>query len=310
MAGIGQDITAVDYNNIRSKILGVLGNGVGQSGYGQPLVSSDVNVGNNVTAEQWAELQADIVTCKVHQDGELPSVVSVDTGDVIRYGAGHPVTNYITLANQIVIDKFDLAVGNQLLTSNQATQTNTSQWYSQAQCNFTLTFLNANDARHFFNSGGKIRINSTFTKSVSATNDQQNNAWNALLTSVGQVEIGGAVPLIENIYTLTTSYQTLYQQSSSAPYSANFYRIEALCNCSEADNSTGTATTFDFRITWKDDYVDPGAPPPGDGPVDGTLTIAVDEIKANSRKYQSLTEPGDVFSINSPSYSITSITTA
>lgn len=308
MAGIGQEISAVDYNNIRSKILGILGNGVGQSGYGQTLVSSDVSVGNNITAEQWAELQADVVTCKVHQDGELPPIVSVDTGDVISYSAGNPVTNYITLADQVVTDKFDLATGNRLLNSAVLTQSTSSTWNSQAQCTFTVTFVSADEARHFFNSGGAIRLSSTFSKNPSATNDQQNNAWNALLTSIGFVNIGGAVPIIDNIYTLTTSYKTLYQQGNTAPYSANFYRIEALCNCSGADNSTGTATTFNFRVTWKDDYVDPGAPPPGDGPVDGTLTITVDEIKAGSRKYQTLTEPGDVFSLNSPSYSISAIT--
>lgn len=307
MASVGADITAVDYNNIRSKILNILGTGIGQSGYGQPLVSGDVTIGNNVTEAQWTALKYDILTCKYHQDGEVPSIVTVNQGDVIRYGAGHPVTNYITLADLAVIEKFEIAPSNTEILTSRATQSTSSTWSSQAQCTLTVTWLNANAARYFFNSGGKIRVNTSFVPNPSAINTVQNNAWNSLLTGIGTVDIGGAVPLTSNFYTLTTSYTTLYQQGSSAPYAANYFRIEALCNCSEATNVNGTATLVTFRFTWRDDYVDPGAPPPGDGPIDGTLSIDVDELKARSPLY-----PADssYFNIDSPSYSISSITTS
>lgn len=307
MAGIGADISAVDYNNIRSKILNILGNGLGQSGYGQALVSTDVAPGNNVTEAQWTALKYDILSCKYHQDGEVPSIVSVSQGDVIRYGAGHPVTNYITLADLAVVEKFELATSNTEVTTSVASQTTSATWSAQAQCTLTATWLNADDARHFFNSGGKIRVDTSFVANPSATNPIQTNAWNALLTGVGTVDIGGNTPLTSNFYTLTTSYTTLFLRSSSAPYAANYFKIEALCNCSDATNVNGTANVVTFRFTWADDYVDPGAPPPGDGPIDGTLSIDVDELKARSPLY-----PADssYFNIESPSYSISSITTS
>ena len=307
MAGVGTNISAVDYNNIRSKILNILGNGVGQSGYGQPLQSTDVAPGNNVTEAQWTALRYDVLTAKYHQDGEAPALISVNQGDVIRYGAGHPVTNYITIADQAVIEKFEIAPSNTELTPSVASQSTSATWSAEAQCTLTTTWLNANDARHFFNSGGKVRVNTSFVANPSASNPIQSNAWNALLTGVGIVDIGGNIPLTSNFYTLTTSYTTLFLRSSSAPYAANYFKIEALCNCSDATNVNGTANVVTFRFTWADEYVDPGAPPPGDGPIDGTLRIDVDELKARSPLY-----PADssYFNIESPSYSISSITTS
>lgn len=304
-AGVGTAITAQQYNALRAKVVGILGTGVGQSGYGQTLVSSAVALGNQVTKEQWDNLRWDIVTIKKHQDGELPNAIEVPGASVIRYGAANPLTNYVTLADQGIANKFELATGNTEETPNVANQSYTGTWSSQAQLTLSVTFLNNNDARYFFNSGGKIRFFSTFEGRTGATNPQQNTAWKGLLNQIGNVNIGGAVPIISNFYTLTTSYQTVYQQGNTSPYSANFYRIEALCNCSEATNVNGTSNVITFRVTWKDDYVDPGAPtPPGDE-VDGTLTLRINEIKAKSPKYP---EDSTIFNIASPTYSISSIT--
>jgi hypothetical protein len=44
-----QRIAATDYNAIRNKIIAILGTGSGQQGYGQPIASSAVFAGNNIT---------------------------------------------------------------------------------------------------------------------------------------------------------------------------------------------------------------------------------------------------------------------
>ena len=74
-----------------------------------------------------------------------------------------------------------------------------------------------------------------------------------------------------------------------------------MCNCSEATNINGTASQITFRITWRDNYTDPGAPAPGDL-VDGTLTLLVDELKASGPLL-----PGGAFTITSPTYSASAI---
>ena len=74
---------------------------------------------------------------------------------------------------------------------------------------------------------------------------------------------------------------------------ANTYNLKARCNV--ADNSAGTATQVEIQVDLADNYVDPGAPPPGDL-VDGTLTITADKIQAAGTM-----QPTGTFAVNGPS---------
>jgi hypothetical protein len=302
-----QRIAATDYNAIRSKIIAILGTGSGQQGYGQPIASSAVFAGNNITKAQWDLLRYDLVNAKVHQDGVLPSIVTIASGDFIGYGAGYPNTNYDSIAEQAILNRFNIGGGQSVLslasmTGQTATGviSRTGSWSTQSQCTLTVTFSTVDEARYFFNSGGKIRFTST---RAGGSPTAQNNAWTDLLsTTVGTLNFGANTPEIVNFYTLTTSYQQWYTISSSTPYSANFYRIEALCNCTDPTNVNGTASEITFRITWRDDYVDLGPPSPGDT-ADGTLSLTVEEFKATGSLI-----PSGSFTITSPSYSISAIT--
>jgi hypothetical protein len=163
-----------------------------------------------------------------------------------------------------------------------------------------VTFATANDARYFFNSGGKIRFTSSRT---GGTTSPQNTQWTNLLnTTAGTINFGAQTPATVNFYTLTTAYQQWYTVSASSPYAANFYNLEALCNCTDPTNVNGTASTVTFRITWSDSYVDVDPTPPGDL-VDGTLSLTVEEFKASGSLI-----PSGSFAITSPSYSISAIT--
>jgi hypothetical protein len=302
-----QRIAATDYNAIRNKIIAILGTGSGQQGYGQPIASSAVFAGNNITKAQWDLLRYDIVNAKVHQDGVLPTIVTISSGDFIGYGAGHPNENYDTIAEQAILDRFNIGGGRSVLSLASMTGetspgviSRTGSWGIQSQCTLTATFSTADEARYFFNSSGKIRFTSSRTGGVTTA---QNTAWtNLLSTTVGTIIFGAQTPETVNFYNLTTSYQQIYQVSSTTPYSANFYRIEALCNCTDPTNVNGTASEVTFRITWKDDYVDPHIDPPGDV-VDGTLSLTVEEFKATGSLI-----PSGSFAITSPSYSISAIT--
>jgi hypothetical protein len=284
-----------DYNTIRDKIVSILGPGSGSRGYGQSIISSPVFDGNTITAEQWSNLRYDLLNIKVHQDGVLPLIASVARGDVVRYGAGEPNTNFDSLAESALANKFNVGTGQSTLTNKTSISTS-SAWSSRAQATLTVTFGTADQGRYFFNSGGSVRISMT---RVGGSVTQQNNAWTNLLSQVGIQGFGGGTPTLVNYYTLTNSYQTYYYLPYSTPYSANYVRLEALCNV--ANNSSGTATSVTFRITLSDDYVDGGPPAPGDS-VDGTLTITVDELKAAG-----LMQPSGSFTITGPSYSLSSI---
>lgn len=290
----GTDILAAQYVTIQDKAESLIGAGSVTRGYGQTVQSSDVFAGNTITKAQWDLIKFDIINIKFHQDGVLPGVVTVNVGDPINFGATAPNTNYNTLLETAITNRFQIA-GSQSVVNSTASQIYTTPWSSSLTATLTCTFPTADQARYFFNSGGKVRVTTTLSGG-SAT--QQINAWTNLLASVGSRAFGADTGTVK-YYTLTNSFQTYHQSSLSNPYSANTYRLEARTNVS--NNSTGTATQLFLRVTLTDSYVDPGAPAPGDL-VNGTLTMAVSELKASG-----LLQPSGTFAIASPSYSLSVI---
>jgi len=294
MSGSGSQITASDFVTIQDKAQSLLGTGSTTRGYGQPVQSADVFAGNEITKAQWDLLRYDIVNIRLHQDGVLPNIVTVNIGDPIGYGAGSPNTNYDTLLETAIANRFQIAQ-NQSVVANKGTATTSSSWSVSATMEVTIPFANSNDARYFFNSGGKVRITPTLT---GGNGTAQVNAWTNFLTSVGTQSFGAA-NVLTNYYTLTNSYQTYYQNSLSTPYSANNINLSARTDV--ADNSAGIATILYLKVTLNDAYVDPGSPAPGDL-VNGTLSLSIDELKATGTLI-----PTGTFVITSPSYSLSSI---
>jgi hypothetical protein len=297
----GQNIQAVDYNIIRNKINLVMGTGVGTTGYGQTVYSADVAQSQDITAQQWNLLRFDIFNARVHQDGTSPSITTVNTGSLISFGSAHPNNQYNTQADLSTANRFSIGPGQ--FTIDAGTSVNrTTNWSNSVTCTCTLTFGSANQARWFFNSGGKLRFNSSRT---GGTDSPQNANWSSLLSSAGTVEFGGILPAV-NFYSLTNSPQVFYTISSSGVYAGNTYTLSAQCNFS--NNSNGGATVVQFIATWQDPYAytGSGSPNPPDL-VSGTLTFQVSELRASGVLQNGTSTPG-VFSITRPVYSITAIT--
>lgn len=301
----GDPIGALDYNSIRNKIIPIIGVGSADKGYGQAVQSTAVFEGNVATKAQWDALRFDILNAKLHQDGVIPAIVEIQKTTPIRFGPGNPNTDYSILSDIAVSNRFTVAAGQTVLSA-KANRTLETAWSTSASCELTLTFLNSNDARYFFNSGGKIKFTSTRTGGALTA---QNGAWTSLLSTVGTQTFSADPTLIVNFYKLTNSYQTFYVRSSSTPYSDNSFKLEAKSNV--ADNIGGTASQVTIKISWLDSYVDPdtlAAPgsypastPPGDV-VDGILSINVEETKASGTLY-----PYGGFTITSPTYSLSAI---
>ena len=297
-AGTGLIIEAVDYNTIRTKIIGIMGTGAGQSGYGQTLLSSSVAFGNTVTKAQWDNLRFDIFNARLHQDGVSPTIVNAVSGQPVRFGAGHPNNQYNTQADTAIANKFNIGTG-QFVIESATSATRTTTWNSSLTATVTVTFSTADQARHFFNSGSKIRCASSRT---GGTASPQNSSWSNILDTAGTVAFGGNTAGL-NFYNLTNSYQTFYLLSASAAYyTGNQYRIEVVSNI--ADNSVGGATTLTFRVTYTDTYTSrPGSPSFPDN-IDGTLTLTVDELRASGTLQPLGTGP---FVLTRPGYSISGI---
>ena len=312
-------ITQAEYNNIRNKVIGVLGTGSGNSGYGQPLNSSAVGLGTRVTINEYANLRFDIINAWVHQAGSAPTTVTVSEGNTIRFSAvDAPVTTYDALANTLITNRFNLGAGQSAVAvpassprSRTWTGVGSDIWNSSISCTIDVQWPSANAARFFFNSGGQIRITSSRSGGSSTT---QNTQWTSILSSAGTQSFGGNNPGTgtspmngQNWYRLTDSFQTYYTLAGSSPYGSNSYNLQARVT-DTTDNSSGTAANSQIRVLLVDNYVDPGvAPgssffpegggsgaggggggqqtatpadfPPGDS-VDGTFSIAVSLVFA------------------------------
>lgn len=312
MAAAGSEIKVSDYNSLQSRIAQLLGTGAASYGYGQSINSTELfavpplnpdPTQGIITAAQWDALRIDLINIGIHQTGSIPAIINVAPGNLIGYGSSQAIVNYAALINNYTTNRFEIAASQATISIKATTPTYTGTWFSQASCTATVTFPTSAMARHFFNSGGKIRFTASRT---GGTNTPQNGAWTNLLYAIGAQGLTGNTALSSNFYTLTTTYQTVFQRSNSTPYSMNFYRIEARTP-GVADNSNGTATVVEFRVTLNDQYVayvGIGGPIPETG-VSGNLSISLDELKAANNS-------GDgTFNIDPTStivYSISSIT--
>lgn len=298
--GKGLLIEADDFNAIRNKIINVIGTGAGNSGYGQSIQSSSVSQGAIVTANQWNALRWDIYNTLLHQNGTEPSIVNATEENVITYGAGQPNFQYNTLSDQAVENRFDLGIGQFAVESGIIVNQSVS-FSNLASCTVTVTFNTADQARYFFNSGGKIRFTSSRT---GGTNTAQNISWTSLLSSTGTKEFDGNSTDL-NFYTLTNVYQPWVRAvpTGSYGYSGNEYVITVSSN--QANNTTGGATQIFFKVEWIDGYIDNNPSPPPDQ-VNGTLSLAVNQVRAVGILQPTQTN----FSIAPPTYAATNIATS
>lgn len=295
---VGSKIEANDYNSIRSKIVSVMGSGSGTIGYGQPIVSSPVSAGNKITKLQWDQLRYDIINARVHQEGVPPTIMQTTVGSPVSYGAGNPNTQYSSLADIAILNKFKVGVG-QLVSGVGTTVSRSSSWNSSVSTTVTITFGSADYARWFFNSGGKIVFNSNRT---GGTSTAQNTSWSNLLTLAGSYEFS-ATSLVNFFSANNVTNAVCFSLTSTGTY-VGTYSIRVQANIS--NNSAGGATTLTFLVSWVDGYTYSGTPNPTDL-IDGTLLLTVSELKASG-----ILQPAGIgpFVVVSPSYSATSISGA
>jgi len=189
-------IQATDYNNFvganpsigTGTINSVWSTGSGSAGYGQTAISQAAATGGTVTAAQWATLINTLNSVLTHQAGAGSGISATTAGTTITYLA--------TLATSI-----GTAWTNRLnFASNAAITTGSalSTTWTNATTSVTLTrafgaraaFASADQARYFFNAGGRLKLNVSGTQSASTT--ARTNAAIALCTDLGGVGLFSA----------------------------------------------------------------------------------------------------------------------
>ena len=294
---VNDTIRVAEYNDIRSKIDNVYGNGSGTFGYGQTWRSTPVTTSNRITVTEWGNLRFDIINAYRHIFGTNPTIVSPAAGNIIRYDTDFapsasmadeaPVTQFDTWCNILAANRFTVHP-SQAATASAGSGSTTwpgiygNFWTSRLQCTVTASWTDSNQARYFFNSGGQIRIAAS-RSGGSVT--QQNTSWTSILSSSGTRSFGGNLPGTgtspldgTNFYRCTGSFQQWFTAAGSTPYGGNSYSILARTP-GVANNSSGSANSVQFLLDFVDNYVDPGntlydSPDTIDA-IDGTFTVAI-----------------------------------
>lgn len=303
-------ITAARINNLQSRIALVLGNGAGENGYGQTLLSSQVsNQGGIIDADDMNNIYADILKARVHQVG--PGDISIaqviedqnivgeedsnfisDSGIVTNDadGAKKGIADYETLMTSVETDKA-IVHASQAVSEAAIASVRTNVWNGLIYHQVDVTFTDEDHRRHFFNTGGEIR----FAANVTSASTAKGLDWAALCSEIGTVKFtnqttnatgDGAGSAIGN-FDLTSSEQTIYQKTGSGTYSGiyagNLYTVKA---------KELTTSRIQFKIEFNDVVQDFN--PNFDNNVDGRLESTVTQYRAN----------GDV-GVNAPSYANT-----
>jgi hypothetical protein len=295
MAGSGTTALATDVSNPYGTGVNVMGVGSVTRGYGQTTFGATKNVGDTITANDFNNIRYDLLNASAHQNGSAAALTLAGNITGAQINSTDP-NSFASYASTVDSDRFNCH-SSRKTTGAAGSNSRSSSWASSVSALYTLNFSSADQARYFWNGGGKIRFASSRTGGAASA---QNTAWSSLLSSAGTQEFGGSA-----VYGWSTGDSSLYSIFSSAPYASNTYNIKARTN---VNNSAGAASIFYFTLTWNDPYVDPmpGAPPLPEDIVDGTLDYSV-EITYPTGGH-ALTPSGTWTSYSYASYSAGAIT--
>ena len=287
----GDKITELDYNTLQNNIEVIMGTPAGSTettatGYNQTLLSSQISVGNDVTAAQWDNLRTDITKAYTHQFGSAPTITNVTTSNKITATIYNQYESLITTVsgdpNRYTIAAAPVA---QFTIVTGQTATLASGWNGTQIHQFTATFSSSNERRAFFNAGGAIRINLSlaYTGTEAKTLD-----WKTMMSDLGTVKFNykettygsSSVDTTGNYDVTTTTWNQIAVENGTNPYSENDITIQVRQNSN---------AQLEFRVLLRED--DAGdrpvpSPPPPYGPlvdenVKGTTTSTITIIKPN-----------------------------
>ena len=250
-------------NNV-ANINTVWGVGNGNKGYGQSTVLTPVTTGSVVTATQWSTLISRLNSILTHQAGAGSGVTSPVAGDLIAYLS--------TLSGKVT-DAYNNRLNFNSTRGTPSTTNYDAVWTSATPTTFqqvrTVTFVDSDSARYFFNAGGRIGISLSIP--TGGTDNSKETSWAALLTGgVGTLSLdaltstrsaAGYTPLTTDgssigFWDLTDADQTLIKVTDSVvAYNTNY--VEVLCKATGTLGSNGgKGTTLTFTINYNDAATD------------------------------------------------------
>jgi hypothetical protein len=333
---VNAKIRVIDYNFMQNEVARVLGTGVANFGYGQPVASSPVSLASKITVNEIAALRNDIILCYRHIFDTIPTeLANPNVGELIKwtpigtttsefdvsefnedeYNVVSPTSPDISPFNQfpefasdIVNNRFSPSPFLEDRLSQPQNTTSTTWpgsfgefWRTTIECRVTVSFPTADDARYFFNTGGQIKFSSTRT---GGSDTDQNNIWSSFLqNTVGLQGFGGNFPT-PGIGDMTGGNFYRLRNNFTAPYydvpKEGLYslnRFRLWARTIDAPNNDNSSGGA-TSLEFLIEWVDDSVGT-GGGPdqVDGTISLFVRESKVTA-------PPTGIFTVQSPAVSI------
>ena len=184
----GSLIQASDYNTFQSNLNAIWSTGSGDSGWGQPSIST-VSTGGRVTATNWSTLVNNLATAGSQTNTSITSRTAPVAGNIVSILAN--VSTDITNCTTNRGNATNSGTTSSIWTGNIARTVSTggggSAWiitWTQ-----TVTFPSADQARYFFNAGGLVRLDMSKT----STGTDLDPDWNTFVGTVGTLYLSGRV---------------------------------------------------------------------------------------------------------------------
>jgi hypothetical protein len=281
----GSTIDAADYNGLvgsNSTTAGTINyvwsTGNGQFGYGQTAVDA-VSAAGTVTATQWSTMLNALNKALQHQGGAAATLGPVN------YTAGSIITHFANVATSVTtINTNKLNFNSTRGTTTASANFDATFSTSTFTRTITVTFASADQARYFFNSGG--RFNLVFSPS-GLTDNAKETSYNDLMNAIGTLSLDALTStrsgtgetqttngLAIGYWDLTVSNQTILKLTSdNSTYTGN--TLEVFMRVAGAAGSNGgLGTQVIYDITYTD-----GADEAFNDAVSGTFRHRIDVIR-------------------------------
>ena len=267
-------VSAVEATNT---VAGIYGVGYGERGYGQTAQTlPNKSTGQTVTSAEWTALRAALEKCANHQGTAITNLVpatSLETGDTVfaHEGTDNPNDSLTDLISSIDTNRLNTDSGASMsLTSNVQTSTRATNWSGTITMTFRYQWSTADDARHFFNSGGELRVRLSQSPAIIA----QDADWASVLsTGVGTYAFKAQTVTITGTQTASLTANTgFYDLTNSDTYTSSFngvnigsgayaandvlidVRVPATGTGVLGSSNGGPGNTVDIRVTLQDQH--------------------------------------------------------
>ena len=258
-------------------------------GLGQTHIATQV-AGQTIAAAQWNALFTGMDNVANHTNDTITSTAQRSAGDPIAVKSAL-VADLASLAAEVAAGSTSAtALGTNAIGSSS----NGATWNGVSTIERSVTFANADKMRHFFNAGGKIRVDPSCTTGIDGSKDTVFD--DLTTTAIGNLDIGAHATtrsgsgetlttngLGNGFHDLGTGYTSLIKLTSdNSGYTSNTLEISAKLNAAVGTGVTITvkmvATDADNDDTYTSGNTDGVPTNPNEAPI---MTMAIIEVFPN-----------------------------